>query len=199
MLAFTVPTEPPTPPALIAQASVHAAAPAQNVKTVTFCRDAESLSPDSAFNDFSPISTEFLQQIGAKHGVTIDELKAYRVTLVTPTQHGQVRLTDEPSHAWSYLPTKDYTGADRAIYLVQNQGKQYKVVVNFWVVEVIDENRDVQECESINFGTSNGSNTTVSGLTPISLSDFEAWQREAQLASLINAVSNTSISSRRAQ
>ena len=94
------------------------------------------------------------------------QFNQYQVTLLDNTKHGEVRLIDH--NIWTYSPMTGYTGADRAIYLIQNKGKQYKVVVNFWVLETIDENRDVQECESIDFGTSNGSSTTVPGLTPVS-------------------------------
>lgn len=96
MLAFTVPAEPPSPPVIIAQASMQGATLTQDVKTVTICRDTENAYPASALNGFSPISVEFLRQIGAKHGVTVEELKPYRVTLVEPPKHGQVRLTSEP-------------------------------------------------------------------------------------------------------
>ncbi len=196
MLVFAVPAEPPAPPVLVAQVAqptVQGVTSTQNSQTITFCRDKESLSPDSAVNDFSPISDEFLRQIGAKHGDTVEELKRYRVTLVTPPQHGQVKLVYEPSHHWAYLPTQNYEGTDRVIFLVESQGKRYKVVVNFLVAQIFDENRQSQVCDSIDFGTSNSPNTTVSGLTAVPMSDFDAWKREAQLSSLLNTVINIPI------
>ena len=36
-------------------------------------------------------------------------------------------------------------------YLVESQGKRYKVVIDFWVVEVIDEGRKSSECKSKKF------------------------------------------------
>lgn len=154
MLEFTVPVEPPELPVLMAQApaKIETATPVKN-KTITFCRDIDGLIPDSANNHFSPISVEFLRQIGARHGVTIEELKPYHVTLLTPPQHGEIRLVYEPSHHWSYVPANDYTGADRAIYLVEKQGKRNTAIVNFWVLQAIDENLKAPVCKSIKFSS----------------------------------------------
>lgn len=129
----------------------------QAIKTIAFCRDKTSAFPDSAFNSYSPISAEFLQKIGKSYTGTIEEARQYKVTLLDQPKHGQAQLVYEPSHHWTYVPEEGYVGADRVIYLVGAHGKQYKVVVNFWVIPVIDENSDVQQCESINFGTQNGS------------------------------------------
>ena len=123
------------------------------MKTITFCRDKESWSPDiNAANAFSPISAEFLKQIGKTYSGTIEEAKQYKATLLVVPKHGEVRSIDDYND-WVYLPTVDYEGADRVVFLVENQGKQYKVVINFLVAHIFDENRKVQECESMNFGT----------------------------------------------
>ncbi|MDD2776156.1 MAG: hypothetical protein PHU06_09380 [Gallionella sp.] len=152
---------------------------AQNVKTITFCRDTESLSPDSGFNSFSPISEEFLKKIGRPFTGTDAEVQRYKVALLEMPKHGQARLVYEPSQHWAYVPEKGYQGADRAIYLVECQGKQYKVVINFWVTEVFDEGKDAPLCDSMDFGASNESSAPSSGLKPLSMSNFTAWQNEA--------------------
>lgn len=187
MLELTVSSEPPTPPALIVQA------PAQSLgdfsKTVIFCRDKESLMPDSGRNGFSPLSAEFLRQIGAKHGLGIHKLKQYRVTLIAPPQHGKVRLTDEPSRSWTYKPKEGYTGADRVIYQVENQDKRYKVILNLWVVEIIDEGRRNQECDSINFGVTSDSVISGVALTSTAADDLHAWARAARFSVLLGSAS----------
>lgn len=149
------------------------------INTISFCRDKTSTFPESAFNSFSPVSAEFMQQIGKVYEGTIEEASQYKVALIALPKHGQVQLLDDVSQHWRYVPEKGYTGADRAIYLMETFGKQYRVVVNFWVVPVIDENRETQECDSIKFDASGGSGSMSSRLTPISLSDHEAWQRRA--------------------
>ncbi|MEQ1533296.1 MAG: matrixin family metalloprotease, partial [Sideroxydans sp.] len=178
---------------MIVQAVGHNANPTQNVKTITFCLDKQSLVPDSAPNDFSPIGQYFLEKIGKPYTGTIEEAGQYKVKLFEMPKHGQAQLVDEPSQHWTYMPDKGYQGADRAIYLVESQGKQYKVVINFWVVEVLDEDRPSQYCDSVDFGASNGLSTPPTGLKPLSMSDFTAWQNEAQFASLLNTVSNITI------
>ena len=190
MLGFTVPAEPPATPALIVQAPAPSAPPTKEVtKTVAFCQDMTSLLPDSAVNSFSPLSVQFRRQIGARHDDAIDKLKPYRVKLVTPPQHGQVRLVDGSSQHWTYAPTEGYTGADRAIYAVENQGKRYKVIVNFWVLEITDENLKIQACESIKFGLTNGAAAPAYEIPATSMSDLQSWMRTAQLSALLNTAS----------
>lgn len=127
-------------------------ASARPVRTVSFCRDKESAVPDSAFNSFSPVSVEFLRAIGKRYKGTIDEAQQYKVTLLEQPKHGNVRLVYEPSRHWTYAPLEGYTGADRVIYLLESQGNRFRVVINFWVVKLIDEQRKKQECEIKNFG-----------------------------------------------
>ncbi|MEQ1526082.1 MAG: matrixin family metalloprotease [Gallionella sp.] len=193
MLAFTVPAVPPqAPTVMIAQAVGQNANPTQNIKTITFCLDKQSLVPDSAPNAFSPVNFEFLRQIGKPYTGTVAEAQQYNVTLLEVPKHGVVNSIDDFT-GWIYMPEKGYEGADRAIYLVESQGKQYKVVINFWVVEVLDEDRPAQYCDSVDFGASNGLSTPPTGLKPLSMSDFSAWQTETQFASLLNTVSNITI------
>ena len=118
------------------------------VRAITFCRDAQSVIPDTALNDYSPISGEFLRKIGRPYKGTTADARPYRVALLQRPTHGQVQLLDEPSQHWTYVPEKDYTGTDRVVYAVESKTKRYKVVINFWVVEVIDESRKRSECES---------------------------------------------------
>lgn len=164
MLGFTAPVHPPALPVQLVQATAKSGPVTNDInKTITFCRDTQSLTPESALNSFSPISVEFLRQIGAKHGGTLTELKPYKATLVKPPQHGQVYLLDEGSHHWSYIPPEGYTGVDQVIYLVEKQGSRYTVIVNFWVLPAIDENLKPPVCKSIKFSeiTQNNSDTTL--------------------------------------
>ncbi|MFY9259363.1 MAG: Ig-like domain-containing protein [Gallionella sp.] len=133
---------------------VQGAVPSQEVKTITFCRDRESLIPVSAWNSFSPINREFLQQIGKPYTGTVEDTLQYKVTLLELPKHGQAQLVHEPSQHWTYVPEKGYEGIDRVTYFVENQGKQYKVVINFWVISYPDEKGESQSqlCESIDFG-----------------------------------------------
>jgi VCBS repeat-containing protein len=187
MLAFTVPAVPPqAPTVMIAQVQ-------QSPTTVTFCLDKQSLVPDSAPNSFSPIGQDFLEKIGRPYTGTDAEAQQYKVTLLGMPKHGQAQLVYEPSQHWTYLPEEGYEGADRVTYLVEGQGKQYKVVINFWVVGVLDEDRKAQYCDSVDFGASNGLITPPAGLKPLTMSNFTAWQNEAQFASLLNTVSNITV------
>ncbi len=186
MRGFIVPTLLPAPAVLIAEAPAKNITPATQVnRTVTSCYDTESAIPDSAANHFSPIKVDFLRQIGAKHGFTVPELKPYRVTLLTPPQHGEVRLVYEPSHHWAYVPSKGYTGTDRAIYLVEKQGKRCTVVVNLWVVEVLSDDSEPPLCKSVKFAPFTGPEVPA-GVPPTSINDFKSWASDALLASILN-------------
>ena len=173
MLGFIVLSEPVTPPAIITNAPAQSAQPkSDTTKTMTFCLDAESLIPNSAANSFSPLSVGFKSKPGVPRD-TVEQVRGYRVTLVTPPQHGEVRLLDERSQHWTFAPQKRYTGADRAIYRVEYEGKRYTVVVNFWVVKVLEEDVKTPECESIKFAPLTGPEVPA-GVPPTSIIDFQS-------------------------
>ncbi len=133
--------------------------------TVTFCRDAESLSfgkndADSTDlphqNIFSPLSAEFFKKIGKPYTGSTKEAQQYKASVLEAPKHGEIQQIDD-FNDWTYLPAINYEGTDRINFLVESQGKRYKVVVNFLVAHIFDENRTKQVCDSIDFGTSDQS------------------------------------------
>ncbi len=130
------------------------------------CQDVESKIPDSASNSFSPFLSEILMRLGAPEVVGAEWLKAInaKVTLLQGPQHGKIVVLESTSYHYSFAPESGFEGKDRAIYLIEVQGKRYKVTINFLVLPIIWD--DIQQCNYVNFDASqlrlnNKAQTTV--------------------------------------
>ena len=123
---FVPPQSGAEPPALIAQVSP---SKLKTLKPFTFCQDVGSDNPDSAWNDFSVFGNGELSNPKL--------IPNYKVRLLKVPEHGQVVFADDArtpvgdtattfkSSGLTYLPTLDYVGKDRAVFLVEANNKQY--------------------------------------------------------------------------
>jgi hypothetical protein len=119
---------------------------------------------ESANNDFSPLPDALLRLLKIKGNVlsptTIKQM-GLAIAVLRPPAHGRVRFVDPPdqqhkthmpdgktvplpigttSHHYTFMPDLGYLGRDYVAYEVLAYGKRYKVVVNFLVVPVVNEN-----------------------------------------------------------
>ena len=177
---FVPPQSGAEPPALIAQASP---SKLKTLKPFTFCQDVGSDNPDSAWNDFSVFGNGELSNPKL--------IPNYKVRLLKVPEHGQVVFADDArtpvgdtattfkSSGLTYLPTLDYVGKDRAVFLVEANNKQYQVTVNFWVMPfVTDENTGDTYCKSQKFSLNSPTQQSPA-----------AWLASAELSSLLSAAS----------
>lgn len=126
-------------------------ASAEQAPVLTYCIDAEYLVPESALNSFSPISADVARVLGFKHKrFTIAEMSRYTSTLIEAPKHGTVRLLDAASHNWLIEPDRDYEGPDRAVFTVEGNGRQVRVVWNFLVMPIMVEQQ--LKCREFRFG-----------------------------------------------
>ena len=146
--APALPVDQPIP--VVAQTQTTQEVPVGPTNTFVFCRDAESALPDSAANSFSPVPRIFSKSLGLA-GETVTDLSKFKVAMLEPPHHGEAKLVSAPSHHWSFAPNRGYTGIDRITYIVEVQGKRFKMIINFWVVELVDDERSTPECESHKF------------------------------------------------
>ena len=120
----------------------------------TACRDVESELPDSAQNVFSPLLHEVLKRLGSPKIVSIKWLSSLnaKASLIEAPNHGQIDTLDTSQsfiHDYIFKPEAGYTGQDRAVYLIEAQGKRFKVTINFLVLPVVWE--EIQQCKYVKF------------------------------------------------
>lgn len=118
----------------------------------------------SANNDFSPLWHELLRLLKIEGNLlspTIIKEMGLAITVLRPPAHGKVEFVDPPdqqyethmpdgktvplpigttSHHYTFLPDLGYEGKDYVAYEVLAYGKRYKVIVNFLVVPVVNDN-----------------------------------------------------------
>lgn len=141
---------------LIAQSSIGARPTL--LTPFSFCKDVASGIPDSAWNDFSIFGYGELKDPAS--------ITKHRVRLLAAPEHGTVWLQDDNERTpvgseainfkeWgtlTYIPTEDFEGKDRAVFLVEANGKQYQVTVNFWVMpNVPDSDKGDSYCKEQKF------------------------------------------------
>lgn len=135
---------PPEQTITISQAIAPIGQIASPEKTLTFCTYAESGSSDAggnAYNDFGVIGREVAKYFGFNHQMfTVDEVMQYTSSLIAGPKHGTVERVGDPRYnTWEIKPTRDYVGADRAVFLVEAKGRKLKVVMEFQVVDFIQD------------------------------------------------------------
>jgi hypothetical protein len=155
----------------------------QTMKPFTFCKDVGSGIPDSAWNDFSVFGNRELMkpELIANHKVRLFQAPAHGRVVFSDEARSPVGYTDTAfkSSGLIYLPTLDYAGKDRAVFLVEANNKQYQVTVNFWVMLfVTDENVGDTYCRAQKFG-----------VTADASQDVYAWLANANLSSFLSAAS----------
>ncbi|MFN0317586.1 MAG: hypothetical protein ACKVQA_21380 [Burkholderiales bacterium] len=121
----------------------------------TECNDVETAS-DSPNSAFSPILQDILNRFTAFSGGVQWRLKYQpKVTQLSAPKHGTVTSVEGPEPYFRYKSHENYAGKDQVIYLVEIQGRRFKVVINFWVGPVYepkgDEDLPPKECLQQNF------------------------------------------------
>jgi len=154
--------EPPKnePPAIISAAPIGKSYD----KTFTSCNDVDHVAPSvSALGAFSPLHLGIVKRFGGPEGLSPEWIEKVRpkVTLIEPPSHGSVRVVEpQQFFTYHYTPDAGYTGKDHVSYLVEVQGKRFRVVINFWVVPVVrdypNDHRDCQDQDFNNLGRDRG-------------------------------------------
>jgi hypothetical protein len=140
------------PPAIIMQMSAQAKAEKLPTDTFSFCKDVTSTVIDSADNSFIPISGEIPKLLGIRPPYyDIGKTEFYKISVLKEPMHGQVRMVYQPAQQWIFNPTKGYAGGDKAEFLVEAKGRQFRVIVNFWVMEFVPDNLKKPICSSHSF------------------------------------------------
>lgn len=98
-----------------------------------------------------------------------EQFPNHRITLLQAPGHGKVVFSDNietpvgatavrfKSSELIFLPDLDYVGKDRAVFLVEANGEQYQVTVNFWVMPFVpDYDEGNTYCKLQKFGLSDG-------------------------------------------
>lgn len=132
-------------------------------KEVTeYCQDVDNISMPggSAFNSL-PVLNKVLFSLGYrwdnKKGsfnappAVIASIRNSKVTIIESPQHGAVERLTPNSHAWKYTAEPEYVGKDRVVFLVEAQGRRFKIVANLLVHHVVPE-YDLDEppaCEEV--------------------------------------------------
>jgi hypothetical protein len=123
-------------------------------KVLHGCQDVETIAKDSANNWLNPSSVVF-KHLGyqVEHGAynAPQSVKdSVKTSLFKPPVHGTiVTLGSGEFNGWGYQGNAGYEGKDQAIFLVEVSGKRYKVVVNYLVHEVVDQNAVPPACERV--------------------------------------------------
>ena len=135
----TVVAQAPTASAVAMSTQSKKPVPAQGYeRTYTGCQDVQNLKPDSAHNDFSPLRGV----MSVPKGMSLKDWAAkvnLKVTELEAPKHGTVKIMNSEWYSYTFIPDKDYVGKDRVVYEIEDEGKRYKVTINFWIVQVIWE------------------------------------------------------------
>ena len=150
---------------LVAQVMLVQAASAQNVQPVNkdklvatpsaeamaYCQDVESrgIPPShSAFNSL-PVLQGVLGRLGYALSKDRSDFDAppeiiaavlnSKVNVIVTPQHGTVARLSSNSYFWQYTPEPGYVGKDKVAFLVEYQGRHFKIVVNLLVHETVPE------------------------------------------------------------
>lgn len=118
------------------------------------CQDVETMIKDSALNYLNPSSFVFkhlgYQVVNGAYNAPQSIKDGVKTSLLKLPVHGTiVPLGTGEFHGWGYHGNAGYEGKDQATFLVEVGGKRYKVVVNYLVHEVVDQNAVPPECESV--------------------------------------------------
>jgi Matrixin len=175
---FVPPQFSTTPVSLVAKASSNKSP--KILKPSTMCTDIGSGIPNSALNTFTVLKYADL--------VKNQDVRKYKVRMLQAPEHGRVIQTGDAltiplsempiaftSSDFMYQPIQDYIGKDRAVFLVEANNRQYKVTVNFWVMDfVYDPAPPDLYCKSQKFGL---------GIDAVH--DLAAWQKSSDLMNLL--------------
>ena len=155
MFAADIPYVPlqDAPVVLLAQAK-----PSKNRNEVilTGCQDVDSTFENSAFNSLGVLGGEVFRRLGypwssaeQMYVVPPKALAGMKVTILQSPQHGTVERAAPNLGWWQYKPVPGYVGKDKVSFLVEAEGRCFKITWNLLVHEVVDENANPPECEKV--------------------------------------------------
>jgi hypothetical protein len=161
-------------------------------KMFTSCQDAQSLTGDAAQNAFSPLMPEVTRALGFRRtNLPASELARFKIALSEPPKHGEVRLL-AAQYSWMIIPKEGYKGPDRAVFLVERNRKQVRVVFNFLVMEVMPGDVQHYSCRSFKFSAGDQLlDFHALASENDATADLQAWLRRAQLSALLSVASAT--------
>lgn len=120
-------------------------------KALQGCRDVETIVKDSAINEFNPSYVVFkhlgYQVKNGDYNAPQAVKDSVKTSLLKSPAHG--KLVPQSFNFWTYEGEDNYQGTDQATFLVEVSGKRYKVVINYLVHEVVDQNANPPACESV--------------------------------------------------
>ena len=124
--------------------------------TVENCQDVSSLSPNGSFNSI-PVLQGVLKSLGystkqiESGKVPTAVREAIKVTVIESPRHGTVTRFATPTNAyfWQYVPEAGYRGNDRVTFLVEVEGRRFKLITNLLVERVVDEFANPPDCEKL--------------------------------------------------
>lgn len=73
------------------------------------------------------------------HGVSIDPSKPPKITLSEFPTHGELRTEGFANGVYAYYPNENHLGPDQMTFVVEAQGKKFKVIETVWVANVAPE------------------------------------------------------------
>lgn len=126
-------------------------------KMLQGCRDVESAAREATGFDLNPSFIVFkhlgYQVKNGDYNAPQSVKDSVKTSLLKLPAHGT--LVPQSFNFWTYQGKDNFEGKDQATFLVEVGGKRYKVVVNYLVHEVVDQNAVPPECESV-FPPNNG-------------------------------------------
>ena len=112
------------------------------------CFDVENTigAAERPFNEF-PLLPGILERLGyrwdgANYNVPPDVEAQIKSSVIETPKHGKVTLVDAKYHIWAYESDPNYLGKDRVSFVVEANGKRFKIVLDLAVVQGINESDD---------------------------------------------------------
>ena len=148
MLPMDMPYAPPqeTPIVLVAADTSVAGATPQPDYIFTGCKETPSAGDTTtAMNGVNPAGWLALELSHSSKRDIINNstaLGSIKLTLLEGTSHGELvpHTSESGILYYMYAPIPKYEGDDRAVFMVEFEGKRYRIVVNLIVKKTVDEN-----------------------------------------------------------
>jgi hypothetical protein len=120
-------------------------------KSIEYCQDVDSSFHDLPSNDL-PVFHGVLNRLGYTYKqmtsgkVPAELLSSMKVSVTEMPKHGTVARLSAQSYFWEYRPEPNYVGKDSVSFLVEVQGRNFKIIVNLLVHNGLDEYADPRPC-----------------------------------------------------
>ncbi|HET6718198.1 MAG TPA: Ig-like domain-containing protein [Rhodocyclaceae bacterium] len=125
-------------------------------EVMEYCQDVDHSFENSPFNGL-PILHGVLSRMGYRwddarnnfnaSSEILESIRNSKVTVIAAPQHGTVKRDSPGSYFWRYTPHADYRGKDKVTFLVETQGRRFRITANLLVHAVVNENANPPACE----------------------------------------------------